>query len=77
MQSRWIDTLQSHDFEVLYIKGATNPADAFTRVPYLNNIVDEEEEPIKEPFIVLRTLRTALKESGIHIMVTPSKLTEW
>jgi hypothetical protein len=75
-QSRWIDTLQGHDFEVLYIKGSQNPADALTRVPYLN-VTDEEDVPIKEPFLVLRTLRLALKESGIQLKVSPSKLSEW
>jgi hypothetical protein len=76
-QARWVDVLQGHDFEVLYIKGIDNPADAFTRVPYLDSIVDENEEPIKSPFIMLRTLRTALRESGIQVKISPSKLDEW
>ncbi len=76
-QARWMDILQGHDFEVLYIKGANNPADAFTRVPWEHSVVDEEEEPIREPLIVLRTLRTALAQYPIHIKVTKDKLNEW
>jgi len=75
-QSRWVDILQGHSFEVVYIKGENNPADAFTRIPW-QGIVDEEEEPIKEPLIVLRTLRTALQQANVHIKVTAAKLAEW
>lgn len=38
-QARWVDILQGHDFEVLYVKGEDNPADAFTRVPWQHLIV--------------------------------------
>ncbi len=76
-QARWVDILQGHDFEVLYIKGENNPADAFTRVPWQSLVMDEEEQPIREPLVVLRTLRTALANSGIRVTVTPSKLQEW
>jgi hypothetical protein len=76
-QSRWIDILQSHDFEVLYIKGETNPADAFTRIPYQHDVVDVNEAPIQEPLVVLRTMQLALHESNLHIKVSPQKLIEW
>jgi hypothetical protein len=76
-QSRWIDILQSHDFEVLYIKGETNPADAFTRIPYQHDVVDVNEAPIQEPLVVLRTMQLALHESNLHIKVGPQKLIEW
>jgi hypothetical protein len=76
-QSRWIDVLQGHDFEVLYIKGETNPADAFTRVPYQHDAIDENDVPIQEPLLVLRTMQLALQESGISIKVNPLKLKEW
>jgi hypothetical protein len=76
-QSRWVDILQGHDFEVLYVKGEHNPADAFTRVPWLDQVVDEEEQPIREPLVVLRTMREALACANVHIKVTPSKLDEW
>jgi hypothetical protein len=76
-QSRWIDVLQGHDFEVMYIKGETNPADAFTRVPYQHAVIDENDVPIQEHLLVLRTMQLALQESGISIKVSPFKLKEW
>jgi hypothetical protein len=76
-QSRWIDVLQGHDFEVMYIKGETNPADAFTRVPYQHDVIDENDVPIQEPLLVLRTMQLALQESGVSIKVSPFKLKEW
>ncbi len=76
-QSRWVDILQGHEFEVVYIKGASNPADAFTRVPWQDDVVDEGEEPIKEPLLVLRTMGHAIREAGIQVKVSNSKLQEW
>jgi hypothetical protein len=76
-QSRWVDVLQGHDFECLYIKGETNPADAFTRVPYEHDVVDIDDKPIDKSLVVLRTLRLALQESNLHIKVTPPKLQAW
>jgi hypothetical protein len=76
-QGRWIDILQGHDFEVLYIKGATNPADAFTRVPWAASIVDEDELPIRQPLVVLRTMQLALEDMGVNIKVMPSMLQKW
>jgi hypothetical protein len=76
-QGRWIDILQGHDFEVLYIKGDTNPADAFTRVPWVDSVVDEDEIPIKQPLVVLRTMKLALQDMGVSIKVSASKLQEW
>jgi hypothetical protein len=76
-QGRWIDILQGHDFEVLYIKGATNPAEAFTRVPWVDSIVDEDELPIRQPLVVLRTMQVALNDMGVNIKVSANKLQEW
>jgi hypothetical protein len=76
-QSRWVDILQGHDFEVLYIKGETNPADAFTRVPYEHDVVDDNNQPVDKSLVVLRTMRLALQDSNIQLKVTPSKLAEW
>jgi hypothetical protein len=75
-QARWVDVLQGHDFEVLYIKGQDNPADAFTRVPW-SAVIDQDDTPIKQPLLVLRTMQLALQQSGVSIRVTPSKLAEW
>jgi len=75
-QSRWVDILQGHDFEVLYVKGEHNPADAFTRVPW-EGVVDEDEQQVREPLIVLRTMSEALQEAGVHLKVMPHKLEEW
>jgi hypothetical protein len=74
---RWVDILQGHDFEVLYIKGETNPADAFTRIPYQHDVIDENDLPIDKSLVVLRTMRLALQGSNIQLKVTPSKLAEW
>ena len=88
-QSRWVDTLQGHDFEVVYIKGGSNPADAFTRVPYLNDkeddvdieppflFLDDEGHPIDPNLPMIANLRVALRHSKVHVKVTPSKLREW
>jgi hypothetical protein len=76
-QSRWVDVLQGHDFECLYIKGETNPADAFTRVPYEHDVIDIDEQPIDKSLIVLRTMKLALQESNLQIKVNPLKLQEW
>ena len=88
-QSRWVDTLQGHDFEVVYIKGSTNPADAFTRIPYLDDkeeelvhnhaflFLDEFDNPINHDMPMIANLRVALREINITIKVTPSKLKEW
>jgi hypothetical protein len=76
-QSRWVDILQGHDFECLYIKGETNPADAFTRVPYENDVIDIDDKPIDKSLIVLRTMKLALQESNLQIKVNPTKLLEW
>jgi hypothetical protein len=88
-QSRWVDILQGHDFEVVYMKGETNPADAFTRVPWQYDtnvepersppflVVDEHGQPVDDSLVVIRTMRTALAEVGLHIRVSPSKLHEW
>ena len=76
-QARWVDILQGHDFEVLYVKGAQNPADAFTRVPWQDQLKDDEDEPIREPLLVIRALRTALADAGLRINVSASKLKEW
>lgn len=75
-QARWVDILQGHDFEVLYVKGALNPADAFTRVPWVN-VVDKEDQPIREPLVVLRRMHQALQDANLYIKVAPSKLKEW
>jgi hypothetical protein len=75
-QSRWVDILQGHDFEVLYVKGEDNPADAFTRIPW-EGVVDEDEQQVKEPLIILRTMHQALQEANIHLKVMPHKLEEW
>jgi hypothetical protein len=88
-QSRWVDILQGHDFEVIYMKGETNPADAFTRVPWQYDtdveperpppfsVVDEHGKPIDDSLVVIRSMRTALADAGLHVKVSPSKLHEW
>jgi hypothetical protein len=76
-QGRWVDILQGHDFECLYIKGQDNPADAFTRVPWVDSIVDEDDQPIRQPLVVLRTMKVALQDMGVAIKVSASKLQEW
>jgi len=63
-------------FGVLYLKGKDNHVDAFTRIPW-QGIVDEEEEHVKQPLVVLRLLRTALSQANIHIKVSVEKLLEW
>jgi len=76
-QARWVDILQGHDFEVLYVKGVDNPADAFTRVPWPSTFVDDKEDPIREPLVIVRRMHTALIDAGISLRVSPSKLKEW
>ena len=88
-QSRWFDTLQGHDFEVVYIKGSINPADAFTRIPYLDDkeeelvhnppflFLDEFDNPINHDMPMIANMHVALREINITIKVTPSKLKEW
>jgi hypothetical protein len=52
-QSRWVYMPQGHAFALLDIKGETNPADAFTRVPYQHDGIGINDQPTKEPIVVL------------------------
>ena len=42
--SRWAATLMEYDYEVEYVRGAVNPADALSRLPVDEEV--EEEEPL-------------------------------
>jgi len=76
-QARWVDQLQGHDFEVIYMKGELNPADAFTRVPWQNQVVDEGGKHVSEPLLVVKGPLMHLRALGISLKVSPSKLQDW
>ena len=88
-QSRWVDTLQGHDFEVMYIKGLSNPADALTRVPWQQlypdqstgifefKMVDKLGQEIDINSLSIRSLRVALIDSIVNVKVTSDKLKDW
>ena len=70
-QARWVDRLQGHTFEVVYLKGVDNPADGFTRAPYHG---EEEKLEIKgKPFTLINHMKG---EERIHKIIQdiPSNL---
>jgi hypothetical protein len=75
--SMWIDVLQGHGFEVMYIEGETNHVDAFTRVPYQHDVIDDNDVPIHEHLLILRTMQLALQESAVSVKVSPFQLKAW
>lgn len=54
--ARWRDILEEFDYEIQYIKGSTNHADALSRPPMLNSLVASKVELPEED---LRKLETA------------------
>ena len=84
-QARWVDELQGFDFEVLYLKGADNPADGFTRAPYHDTGTEEQDYERKPPFVVVNGMCRGkyfpriLKQFPAEVILcaTQRKLDDW